>query len=122
RQDRIAFLIGTLDRADVAVSEKFSQVMQAYQVENTYGSSIDVYTDVIELNGTPRQVDVLKMGRVSLVFQSPDGEISGAWDNDARRWVILEDKYRSGIRDGMRMARKTQTVGLVQLPVAAPGE
>jgi hypothetical protein len=122
RQDRIAFLIDTLDRADVAVSEKFSQVMQAYQVENTYGSSIDVYTDVIELNGKPRQVDVLKMGRVSLVFQSPDGEISGAWDNDARRWVILEDKYRSGIRDGMRMARKTQTVGLVQLPVAAPGE
>ena len=32
RQDRIAFLKDTLDRSDVAVSEKFSQVLQAYQV------------------------------------------------------------------------------------------
>ncbi|MDG1206331.1 MAG: DUF3450 domain-containing protein, partial [Pseudomonadales bacterium] len=49
RRERIAFLKETLNRADVAVSEKFSQVMQAYQVENTYGSTVDVYTDVIEI-------------------------------------------------------------------------
>ncbi len=122
RTERIAFLKETLDRADVAVSEKFSQVMQAYQVENTYGSSIDVYTDIIELNGTPRQVDVLKVGRVSLAFQTPDGEVSGAWDKKANGWAILGDEYRSGIRDALRMARKTQTFSLVHLPVAAPGE
>jgi predicted RNase H-like nuclease (RuvC/YqgF family) len=72
RQDRIAFLKDTLDRSDVAVSEKFSQVLQAYQVENSYGSTIEAYTDVIELDGKDRQVDLLKWGRVSLVFQTPD--------------------------------------------------
>ena len=80
REERITFLRETLDRFDVEVSEKFSQVMQAYQVENSYGATIEAYSDIIDLNGQERQVDMLKWGRVSLVFQSPDGAVSGAWN------------------------------------------
>ncbi len=122
RRDRINFLKETLDRSDVSVAEKFSQVMQAYQVENTYGTTIEAYTDTIELDGKAREVDMLKWGRVSLVFQTPDAEITGVWDKANGGWVILGDEYRTGVRDGLRIARKTQTADLVHLPVAAPGE
>ena len=122
RNDRVAFLKETLDRADVSVAEKFSQVLQAYQVENSYGSTIEAYTDVIEVDGKSRSVDMLKWGRVSLVFQTLDGETTGVWDNEDRVWVILPDEFRRGVRDGVRIARKTQTADLVRLPVAAPGE
>jgi len=122
RTDRIAFLRETLDRPDVEVSEKFSQVMQAYQVENSYGATIEAYTDIIELDGQDRQVDILKWGRVTLVFQTPDGVVSGAWDKKAGSWEILGDEYAGGIRDALRIARKTQTADLVRLPVPAPGE
>ena len=122
RRERIDFLKDTLDRADVSVAEKFSQVLQAYQVENTYGTTIEAYTDVIELDGKSRQVDMLKWGRVSLVFQTPDAESTGVWDNNAREWVMLSDEFRTGVRDGLRIARKTQTADLVHLPVSAPGE
>ncbi len=122
RRDRIAFLKETLDRPDVSVAEKFSQVLQAYQLENSYGSTIEAYADVIELDGKSRQVDLLKWGRVSLVFQSPDGEVTGVWDNATSSWAILPDEFRGGVRDGIRIARKTQTADLVKLPVPAPGE
>ena len=122
RQERLAFLKDTLDRADVSVAEKFSQVLQAYQVENTYGTTIEAYADTIELDGVKRQVDMLKWGRVALVFQTPDGEVTGVWDNNSREWVTLDDSYRRGVRDGLRIARKTQTADLVLLPVRAPGE
>ena len=122
RVERVEFLKDTLDRADVSVAEKFSQVLQAYQVENAYGSTIEAYTSVIELDGKTRQVDMLKWGRVSLVFQSPDGETTGVWDNEARNWVILGDEYRTGVRDALRIARKTQTADLVKLPIKAAGE
>ena len=122
RRERIEFLKETLDRSDVSVAEKFSQVLQAYQVENTYGTTIEAYTDVIELDGKSRQVDMLKWGRVSLVFQTTDGAVTGVWDNDTREWVILGDEFRTGVRDGLRIARKTQTADLVRLPVKAPGE
>jgi hypothetical protein len=106
----------------VSVAEKFSQVLQAYQVENTYGTTIEAYADTIELDGVKRQVDMLKWGRVALVFQTPDGEVTGVWDNNTREWVTLDDGYRRGVRDGLRIARKTQTADLVLLPVRAPGE
>ena len=122
RRERIDFLKDTLDRADVSVAEKFSQVLQAYQVENTYGTTIEAYTDTIELDGKSRQVDMLKWGRVALVFQTPDAETTGVWDNNARNWVIVGDEFRTGVRDGLRIARKTQTADLVRLPVPAPGE
>lgn len=122
RDDRIAFLRETLDRADVSVAEKFSQVMQAYQVENAYGSTIEPYTDMIDINGKSASVDMLKWGRVSLVFQTLNGETTGVWDNTKRDWVILGDEYRAGVRDALRIARKTQTADLVKLPVRAAGE
>ena len=122
REDRIAFLQETLDRADVSVAEKFSQVMQAYQVENAYGSTIEAYTDMIEVGGKKTNVDMLKWGRVSLVFQTLNGETTGVWDNEKRDWVILGDEFRAGVRDALRIARKTQTADLVKLPVRAAGE
>lgn len=121
RVERIEFLKEALDRADVSVAEKFSQVLQAYQVENTYGTTIEAYTAEIDLDGKTNKVDMLKWGRVALVFQTPDAETTGVWDNKARQWVILGDEFRTGVRDGLRIARKTQTANLVRLPVAAPG-
>ncbi|MBT4160921.1 MAG: DUF3450 domain-containing protein [Gammaproteobacteria bacterium] len=122
RRERIDFLKDTLDRSDVSVAEKFSQVLQAYQVENTYGTTIEAYTSSVELEGKSRQVDMLKWGRVALVFQTQDGEVTGVWDNKDKQWVILDDDFRGGVRDGLRIARKTQTADLVRLPVPAPGE
>ncbi len=120
RADRIEFLKDTLDRADVSVAEKFSQVLQAYQIENTYGTTIEAYTEFVEIDGQERKVDVLKWGRVALVFQTPDGEITGVWDKSAGDWVIVGDEYRTGVRSGLRIAQKTQTADLVVLPVPAP--
>ena len=120
RTERIEFLKDMMERADVTVSEKFSQVLQAYQVENTYGSTLEAYTDVIELEGKSRQVDMLKFGRVALVFQTPDGEVSGVWDTKVRNWEILGDEFRADIRDGLRMARKTATPNLIRMPISAP--
>ena len=40
-----------MDRADVAVSEKFSQVFRAFQIENEYGRTMETYPSTIEING-----------------------------------------------------------------------
>ncbi|MDA0789970.1 MAG: DUF3450 domain-containing protein [Proteobacteria bacterium] len=120
REDRIEFLKDTFDRADVSVAEKFSQVLQAYQVENTYGKTLDVYTEVIDLGGQEKQVEILKWGRVALVFKTLDGEVFGVWDRDSKDWQTLGNEYRAGIRDGFRIAKKTQTADFVPLPIAAP--
>lgn len=122
RRQKIAELRATLDRSDIPASEKFMEVMRAYEEEIEYGSTKEAYVDIIDIEGKPRQVDVLRWGRVVLAFQTPDGQITGAWDNEARQWQILGDEYTVGIRDGLRIARKTMTDDLVILPTQAPHE
>ena len=48
---RVAFLRGNLDRADVSVAEKFRQVMEAYNIELQYGRGIETYRDTIDVSG-----------------------------------------------------------------------
>ncbi len=120
RYNRIDVLREMMDRADVAVSEKFSQVLRAFQIENEYGRTMETYADTIELNGVDRKVDVLKMGRVSLVYQTPDGEETGMWNQASRAWEPIGDEYTTPVRNGIRMARKQLSVDMLTLPITGP--
>ncbi len=120
RTDRVDRLRDMMDRSDVAVSEKFSQVLRAYQIENDYGRTMEAYTDTIDLDGSGRQAEVLKVGRVALVFQTPDGEDTGMWNKATGRWELLGDEFTTPVRNGIRMARKQLSVDMLTLPVIGP--
>ncbi|MEX0942929.1 MAG: DUF3450 domain-containing protein [Pseudomonadales bacterium] len=120
RREKIEELKFLIDRVDVATSEKFRRVVEAYQQEIDYGNTKEAYLDFIEIDGKNRQVDVLRWGRTVLAFQTPDGAITGVWDKEARSWLVLDDEFSGGVRDGLRIARKTMTDDLVRLPTPAP--
>ena len=121
RTARIDQLISLMDRADVAVSEKFNVVLRAYQIENEYGRTMEAYDDTINVDGIDRKVDVLKMGRISLVYQTPDGEETGMYNPVSRRWERLDDDYKAAVQNGLRMARQQLSVDMLSLPVVGPG-
>ena len=120
RVERISSLRIMMDRPEVSVSEKFSQVLKAYQIENEYGRTMDAYTQEIEIGGQTRTVDVLRVGRLALVYQTSDGESTGWWNPATTNWEELGAEYESPIRNGLKMARKQLTTGLFKIPVIAP--
>jgi len=121
RRERIAFLRANLDRSDVTVAEKFRQVLEAYKIENEYGRKIDAYKGSVEIDGVERDVNFFRVGRVALLYQTTDTEVSGAWDQASRSWVQLSSgEYRSAIQKGLRIARKEASIDLLTLPIAAP--
>ena len=121
RMQRIAFLRSNLDRSDVSIAEKFRQVLEAYKIENEYGRKIDAYKGSIEIDGVERDVNFLRVGRISFLYQTTDTEMSGAWDQASRSWVPLSrGEYRNAIMKGLRIARKEASIDLMNLPVAAP--
>jgi len=121
RLQRIQFLRDNLDRADVTVAEKFRGVLEAYNIELQYGRGIDTYRGTIDLGGTQRDVDFLRVGRIALVYQTTDGALAGAWDKSAGAWVELPSgEYDAAIRKGIRIAKKQATIELLSMPVSAP--
>jgi len=121
RMARLEFLRDNVDRSDITVAEKFRQVLEAYNIELQYGRGVETYSDTIEINGVVRDVDFLRVGRVSLVYQTTDGEESGVWNASTQSWDPLPSgDYASAIRKGVRIAKKQATIELLNMPVAAP--
>jgi hypothetical protein len=121
REQRIAFLRANLDRSDLSVAEKFRQVLEAYKIENEYGRKIDAYKGSVEIESVERDVNFLRIGRVALLYQTTDTEVSGAWDQRSRSWVSLDrGEYRNAIMKGLRIARKEASIDLMNMPIAAP--
>ena len=123
RTERMERLRGMMVRSDVSSAEKFRRVIEAYQIENDYGRTIEAYKGSVPINGNQQEVDFLRIGRVSLAYQSVGGNYTGAWDKEAGDWVELEaSEFKNQVADGLRVARKQVAPDLLIIPVAAPSE
>jgi hypothetical protein len=121
RSERLERLRGMMERSDVSSAEKFRRVIEAYQIENDYGRTIEAYKGTVPINGNPQEVDFLRIGRVSLSYQSVGGQHTGAWDPEARDWVDLDPAtFKAQVSHGLRVARKQVAPDLLVIPVAAP--
>ena len=123
RTERLERLRGMMERSDVSSAEKFRRVIEAYQIENDYGRTIEAYKGSVPINGNPQEVDFLRIGRVSLAYQSVGGQYTGAWDVASEDWIELDPaKFKTQIATGLRVARKQVAPDLLIIPVAAPSE
>jgi len=123
RQNRLVRLRSMMDRSDVTAAEKLRQILEAYSIENDYGRTIEAYKGTIALDGREQPVDFLRIGRVSLAYQTVGGGTTGAWNNDTREWVELPpETYRSQVEEGLKIARKQVAPDLIVTPVGAPEE
>jgi hypothetical protein len=116
RAERIAALHTLMGRSDVTDAERYRRIMEAYQVENEFGRTIEAYQGQLSLDGAERTVDYLRVGRVAFLYQTLDGTETGVWDQKNRGWVDASD-YGSSVRLGLRMARKQVAPDLIKLPL-----
>lgn len=119
RNQRLAKLKQMIVRADVSNAEKFRRIIEAYQIENDYGNTIEAYRADLTLDGVTSSVDFLRLGRVALYYQRFDGSETGYWDKEQKQWQILSTDYRNSIRNGLRIARKETAPDLLTLPIPA---
>jgi hypothetical protein len=123
RRSRLERLRGMMERSDVTAAEKFRRVIEAYQIENDYGRTIEAYRGSVDIKGNQQEVDFLRIGRVSLTYQSVGGNYTGAWDKEAEAFVELPpEKYKTQVAHGIRVARKQVAPDLLIIPVDAATE
>ena len=116
RTNRIDDLSEIMSRSDVSVAEKFRKVMEAYQIENEFGSTSEFYTQSLTIDDATLEFNMLRIGRIGLYFQSDDARITGRWDNQLRNWV-MDDSARNEVRKGLRMAKQLIAPELINIPV-----
>lgn len=110
-----------LRRPDISVAAKFRLVLEAYQLEQDYGDNIAAWRGPLEVEGETLSVEYLRVGRVSLYFQTLDGASSGYWDANSREWVALDAAYNRDLTQALRVAQNITAPQLLNLPVVVPG-
>jgi len=119
RMQRVSLLRELMDRSDVSVAEKYRRVLEAYQIELDYGRTLEAYRDELEVDGTLRTVELLRLGRVGLYYQTLDGHQAAYRNAQDRSWIPVNATQRLAIRRALRVASQQAAPELLELPVAA---
>ena len=114
RVARVAKLKEMMPRADVTVSEKYRRIVEAYQIEMEYGRTIEAYRG----KRGDKEVDFLRVGRVGLFYQTPDGAETGYWDREKKDWTAGSE-YSEGVKEGLKVAKKQTSPNLLIVPIQA---
>jgi hypothetical protein len=117
RRQRLERLDALLADPDVAISEKYRKVMEAWLVEAEYGHTIEVYQQTITLDQSEMLVNILRLGRISLFFQSLDQSRCGFFDVAAGVWKPLPAADNRTIGIAIDIGTKRKPVELLSLPL-----
>ncbi|TRW50126.1 DUF3450 domain-containing protein [Aliidiomarina halalkaliphila] len=119
RERRVERLRDIMARSNVQDSEKFRQIVEAYQIEMDYGVGLVAYQGTLTYGGQDIAVDYFHMGRVAFMAQSLDMRNAWLWDNDNREWMRVEDSFLSPLTQAIRMSRRQTAYDVVRLPIFA---
>ena len=123
RRQRVEKMRALLVRADVMVAEKVRRVMEAYQVENDYGRTIEAYKDKLQLGDASFDADFLRIGRVGLLYRTVGSDNVGFWDMNKGAWTPLESTpWRRHIEQGLKVARQEIAPELISIALAPTQE
>lgn len=114
RAQRVQALEEMMPRADVTVSEKFRRIIETYQEEIDYGRTIGAYTGKLGA----KDVNFLRIGRVALLYQTPNGSETGYWDRSKNDWVV-DNSAASEVAYGLKVANKETAPDLMTVPIQA---
>ena len=118
-----------LDRLDKVMADptqtaasRFRLIVEAYQIENEYGRTIDAYTNTVSDGDEELTVEFLRIGRVALIYKSADDSILRIYNKQTGEFDDLSRDFLDDVRLGLRMAKEQTPPGLLQVPATAPGE
>ena len=117
RRARVQNLRALMNRSDANPAEKYRKILEAYEIENEYGRTIEAYEGQMDINGEERTVAFLRIGRVALIYQTLDADESGAWSQQADGFVDLDGDFDSELRSALRIAKQQAAPDLLVVPV-----
>lgn len=118
RHQRVIELEKMMARFDISKADKFRRILEAYEIELGYGSSLGLYKGKISLSGEPRKVEILHMGRISLLARSSDNNEFWLWEQTNRRWLALDPSFKHQVEKAFDIGSKRIAPGIISLPLS----
>jgi len=119
RRQKLARTQRLLNDYDMGLLPKTHAVLETVAREADLGHTVAVREEEIAIDGQPRQVRLLQVGRLGLYALTMDGRQAYAWDDEQQGFKALDEGQRA-IGDTMQMAEGTRILALRRLPLGQP--
>jgi seryl-tRNA synthetase len=116
REQRIQRLTSLMQTVEASPSEKFRRLMEAYQIEMEYGRQMTAYRQTLD---DGREAEMVRLGRVALLYRVMDGSESGYWDHEQKQFVA-DPGAAGAIEEALSIAKEERAPDLLVVPVPAP--
>ena len=115
RTQRIENLRELMDRSDANPAEKYRKILEAFEIENEYGRTIEAYEGNLVIDDEEVVVNFLRIGRVAWIYQTLDEDTTAVWRQDIKEWE--EVSMDSEIRQAIRIAKEQAAPDLLVIPL-----
>jgi septal ring factor EnvC (AmiA/AmiB activator) len=116
REQRLQRLADLMQNVEASTSEKFRRLLEAYQIEMEYGRQMTAYRQTLD---DGREAEMVRLGRVALMYRVMDGSESGYWDHERKQFVSDPDAA-GAIEEALSIAKEERAPDLIVVPVPAP--
>ena len=121
RAARAARLQGVLSNPSMSAAQRYRLIVEAYQIEDEYGRTISAYEGTIGEGESALTGEFLQIGRVALIFKTPDDSVLRVYDATAGDFVNLDKgQYLQDVKFGLRMAKEQTAPDVFFVPVKPP--
>lgn len=120
RDERVARLSTVLENPDMSAAQRYRLIIEAYQIEGEYGRTISAYEGTVNVEGQELTGEFLQVGRIALMFKTPDDSTLMIYDPAAGGWTNLNRSYLQDVKYAMRMAKEQTAPDIFFAPVKAP--
>ncbi|VAV97661.1 TonB system biopolymer transport component; Chromosome segregation ATPase [hydrothermal vent metagenome] len=120
RAERAARLSTILDNPSMSAAQRYRLIVEAYQIENEYGRTIGYYVGTVGEGENALTGEFLRVGRIALMFKTPDDSELKIYDASAGDFVDLNRSYLQDVKFGLRMAKEQTAPDIFFVPVKPP--
>ncbi|WP_317932397.1 DUF3450 domain-containing protein [Halioxenophilus sp. WMMB6] len=119
RRQRVDGLRAMLARSDVSTAEKCRRVFEAFEIENEFGRSIESYKSQLQIDGKSYDAEVLRVGRIALLYSLIGQHSTGYWDVAKKQWQVDNSSaVRRFVEQGLKVAAKETPPEMINIPIA----
>jgi hypothetical protein len=105
-----------MQNVDASPSEKFRRLMEAYQIEMESGRTMTAYRQKL---ADGRDAEMVRLGRVVLLYRVMESGETGYWDNEQKQFVP-DPSAATAIEEALSIAKEERAPDLIIVPVPAP--
>lgn len=121
RQSRLDNIRSLLGDATVSPAETYRVILNAYEIESSYGRSLRVYEDNVDIGGQTQRVKYLQLGRTAVIRSVPNGG-NQIRTKDNQEWRDLPGSFASNVQRAIRIGEEVTTPEVFIAPLPGPDQ